>query len=117
MNKIKVQTLLQQWIGLIDVSEHKSKMKARQSVTGLDGRIRRTIGKPVIFDFDTYQDQQKIQNSLCQELPHLANIVRSQPEIMDGYQWTRRDFIELYAEHFRLVVGKLQKIIDQATDV
>lgn len=117
MNYTTAQTLLKQWIEIIDASERRSKENAHKSLNGLDGRIRRTTGQPVIFDFDTYQDQQKIQNLLCQELPHLANIIRSQPEIMDGYQWTRKDFIELYSEHFRLVVGKLQKIIDQATNV
>ncbi|GAF76308.1 unnamed protein product [marine sediment metagenome] len=117
MNHTKVQLLLKQWMEIIDASEQKSKEKARQSPNGLNGRIRRTTGQPVIFDFDTYQDQQKVQNLLCQELPQYANLIRSQPEIMDGYQWTRRDFIELYAEHFRLVVRKIQRIIDQATDV
>jgi len=110
-NKIKVQVLLEEWNELIDASEHISKTKANANVGGLEGRILRTIGKPVIFDYDTYERQQRIQNLLCQELSELTDLIRSQPEIMDGYPWTRKDFIELYFEHFRLVVEKLQQII------
>ena len=113
MNKIRVRKLLRQWTNLINIGEQTSKIKAAKSGDGLMARIKRTTGQPVIFDFDTYEDQKKIQNELCKELPQWADIIQSQPEIMDGYNWTRRDFIELYFEHFRMVIEKLQQIIDQ----
>lgn len=117
MDKIKVRTLLERWAILLNTGEKTSREKASKNGDGLSGRIRRTVGKPVIFDFETHKDQQEIQNLLCQELPRWADVIRSQPEIMDGYPWTRSDFIDLYFGHFRLVVEKLQRIIDQSTTV
>ncbi len=117
MNEIKVRELLKQWTTLINMGEQASKTKAEKSPDGLLGRIKRTTGQPVIFDFETYDDQRIIQNSLCMELPQWSNVIRSKPEVMDGYQWTRSDFIELYFGHFRLVVEKLRRIIDQSTIV
>lgn len=112
MNIVRIQELLRRWTTLIEIGEQASKEKASKNVGGLSGRIRRTTGRSVIFDTNTYENQQKIQNLLCQEIPQWADIIRSQPEIMDGYPWTRSDFIELYFRHFRLVVEKLQRIIN-----
>lgn len=115
MNRIKIQALLEQWTELINVGEQASKEKADKNGDGLDGRIKRTTGKPVIFDFDTYKNQQKIQNLLCHELPEWTNIIRGQPDIMDNYAWRRGDFIELYYRHFRLIVEKLHRIINNSS--
>lgn len=117
MNEIKVHKLLKQWTILINTGEQASKTKAKKSANGLMGRIKRTTGQPVIFDFKTFDDQKEIQNSLCRELPQWGDIIRSKPEIMDGHPWNRNDFIELYFEHFRLVVEKLTRIINQSTVV
>ena|GEM_PF-5616803 len=117
MNTMKVQQLLDRWDTLLEMGEQASKAKASKNADGLEGRIRRTTGTPVIFDFDTYEYQKDIQNSLCQELPQYADLIRSTPEIMDGHAWTRGDFIELYFGHFRLVVEKLRRFIGQTTDV
>lgn len=117
MNKTKIQELLQQWTELINLGKQRSIEKANKSLGGLKGRIKRTTGKPVIFDSSTYKDQQQIQHLLCIELPQLANLIRSQPVIMDGYSWIKNDFIDLYFEHFCLVVEKLQRIIGQTRGV
>lgn len=117
MNKSKVQTLLRQWSGLIDVNEQLSKEKASQNTDGLRGRIKRTIGTPIVFDLKTHKDQQKIQSTLCQELPQWNDLINSQPEIMDGHPWIREDFIELYAGHFRVVVEKLERISGEIVKV
>lgn len=116
MSTIKIETLLEQWIDLIDISEEVSREKAGKNNNGLSGRIKRTTGNPIIFDLETHRSQKTIQNLLCQELPQWADLVRSQPDIMDGYQWTRKDFIDLYFGHFRLIIEKLQQIINQITE-
>ncbi|KKN91110.1 hypothetical protein LCGC14_0219750 [marine sediment metagenome] len=113
MNKETVIKLLKKWDATIDIGEQVSKMKAQKNVGGLMGRIQRTVGRPVIFDTQTLDDQKIIQNSLCKELPQWSDVIRSQPEIMDGFKWTRGDFIELYFGHFRMVVEKIRKIIDK----
>jgi hypothetical protein len=117
VNTVKVQQLLDRWDTLLEMGEQTAKTKASKNADGLEGRIRRTTGTPVIFDFDTYENQKYIQNSLCQKLPQYANLIRSTPEIMNGHAWIRNDFIELYFGHFRLVVEKLRRLIGQTTDV
>jgi hypothetical protein len=117
MNKTKIFELLEQWKDLINIGEQKSRVKATKSKDGLLGRIKRTTGQPVIFDFDIYNDQKEIQNKLCKELPHLTNLIRSQPEIMDGYPWIRGDFIELYYEHYRIIIKKIRQFILKKTNI
>jgi len=113
MNKDNVALLLREWKCLVATGEEVSKKNAGKSKGGLFGRIKRTRGHPVVFDFNTHSTQLQIQEELCNELPAWADVIRSQPEIMDGHPWTRGDFIELYYSHFRLVIEKLQKITHQ----
>ncbi len=114
MNNTKILELLEQWSNTIKDGECASISKAETSDGGINGRIKRTKGQPIIFDSKTYDNQKSIQNSLCQELPQWGDLIRSQPELMDGYAWTRKDFIELYFEHFSLVIEKLTKIVNQS---
>lgn len=113
MNAVKVEKLLKQWHVILDIGEHQSKYKASKSRDGLIGRIKRSTGQPVIFDFETYEKQKAIQKTLCLELPEWSDVIRSKPEIMDGYHWTREDFIELYFGYFRIIVDKLQRITEK----
>jgi len=117
VSKQNVQVLLEQWKKLIDIGEQVSIQKARRNKDGLKGRIRRTSGMPVIFAFDSYDKQRKLQNLLCKELPQFADLIRSTPEIMDGHPWKRKDFIELYFSHYRIVVEKLRRLTSQSTNV
>jgi len=117
MNKTNIRTLLTQWSELIDSGKQISIERASSSLSGLRGRIKRVTGKPVIFDFRTYEKQKTIQDSLCKEMPRFTDLIRSIPEIMDGHSWIKEDFIELYFEHFLLVVQKLQRITDRETPV
>lgn len=116
MNVIKIRGLLEQWAQLLYIGEKLARRKAETYHGGLHGRIKRTTGQPVIFDLETHENQKTIQKSLCQELPQWADLIRSQPEIMNGYPWIRSDFIDLYYEHFRLVINKLQQILDNNTE-
>ncbi len=117
MNVVVVKELLAEWIELIDESKKACIKKARKAADGLKKRIKRTSGKPVVFDFKTYEQQQRIQNALCAELPKWADLIRSEPEIMNGYSWTSSDFIDLYHSHFIVVVEKLNRIILQKGDM
>ena len=117
MNQTKVQKLLNKWITIIEVGELASTMNAAKMRGGLDGRLKRTTGSPVVFDEISYVEQRTVQNQLCKELPQWSNVIRSNPEIMDGYSWTRNDFISLYYNHFRLVVEKIRQIVSRPTTV
>jgi hypothetical protein len=114
MNKTVVQDLLTKWITCVRQGKMRSKQKAhQQKPDGLSGRIKRTTGKPVIFDFKSLSDQNIIQGLLCKELPELSSLILSEPEIMDGYSWTRKDFIDLYFRHFEIVIEKIRRIAEQ----
>lgn len=116
MNKTKVLNLLDQWTVVITIGRNISGKKAEQIDGGLSGRIKRITGTPVIFDLETHEKQIKIQKLLCEELPQWINLINSKPAI-GGYAWTRKDYIELYFNHFRLVVGKLHEIISRQITV
>ncbi len=111
MNKVVVKELLAEWTELLEQSKKACLKKAGKIFGGLKRRITRTSGKPVVFDFKTYGQQQKIQDALCVELPKWADLIRSEPEIMNGYSWTSEDFIDLYHSHFAIVVEKLNRVI------
>jgi hypothetical protein len=113
MNNKAVKELLKQWIDLLVYGKKTSKEKAESNPGGIDGRIRRTTGRPVIFDSEYHAKQLTLQDSLCKELPQWADVISSQPEIMDGYEWTRKDFIDLYFGHFLVVIEKLNRIVKQ----
>lgn len=117
MNQEKIKDLLRRWSIALDIGEHQSKEKASGCKDGLGGRIKRTKGQPVIFDMTTHKTHSQIQNDLCKVLPEWSDIIRSTPEIMDGYHWTRNDFIELYFEHFRVVIEKIDRIIAKQNSV
>jgi len=116
MNKTKILNLLDQWTAAITTGRVAATKGARRIDGGLFGRIKRTTGIPVIFDLESYESQTKIQKSLCEELPQWINIINSKPAI-SGYAWVRRDYIELYFNHFRLVVEKLHGIINRQNPV
>lgn len=117
MNEVKVQALLKQWEIILEIGEQAAKTTAEKSTNGLLGRIKRTTGQPVVFDLTSYEKQKIIQNDLCKELPRWADVIRSKPEIMDGYSWTRKDFIELYFDHFQLVIEKLKRVVEKTSAV
>jgi len=112
-----VLKLLDDWTDLIATGEHISRVKASKRPGGLSSRIKRTTGHPIIFDADTYDSQQEIQKALCMQMPEMAHVIRSNPEIMDGHAWTCGDFIELYYSHFRLVVDKIRQVIEKQSNV
>ncbi len=116
MDKQKVYRLMSEWSMILEVGAEASIQKADKQPGGLSGRINRTTGHPVVFDSGTYQQQLAIQKQLCAELPRWADLIQSQPAIMDGHQWNRKDFIELYYSHYRLVIDKLREVMGRITN-
>ena len=112
MNKQIIADCLDEWTQNIASGRQRAKQKVDKQPGGRYGRIKRTTGQPIVFDIEFYQTQQKIQNQLCRELPHLASIIKSQPSIMDGYKWTRNDFIDLYFNYFEMIVEKIRAILN-----
>lgn len=113
LNINRINHLLDIWSKLLIVGEELAQDKVTKSNGSLDGRIKRTTGQPVIFDFETYKKQTRIQAELSTELPLLTDLINSQPAIMDGFSWTKRDFIELYFYHYNMVVQKLKDKVER----
>jgi len=108
MDSERIKKLLKQWEQLLESGEKIIKKKlSKISDGGLNGRIRRVSGAPVVFDDKINSRQKEIQEKLLVHLPHLAELITSEPAIMDGYSWKRRDFVDLYFSHFRVVVYKI----------
>jgi len=107
----KIKLLLRRWTSLLDDAELIWMEKA-EDCGGLSGRIKRTHGEHIVFDVHTNDEQIRIQNDLSSELPELSHIIKSDPSLMNGFQWQRADYIYLYFEHFRLVVEKISQILN-----
>jgi len=73
-------------------------------------RIHRSRGRPVVFDYLSYKKQKKIQDELVEELPHLKGVIYSEPAI-SGYTWKVSDYIDLYYDHYAIVIQKIDKAI------
>jgi len=112
MDVAKAKLLLEEWILLLDDAEITWLEKA-ENCGGLSGRIKRTNGDHIVFDIDSHKKQIQIQNALSSELPELAHIIKSDPSLMNGFQWQRSDYIYLYFEHFRLVIEKISQILNK----
>jgi len=111
-NRNKILGLLEKWERVLKEGEVISLEKAAKLSGGIHGRIKRKNGSPVIFDFCSHQQQQKIieeLKTLMQESSNAMILLNSEPAIMDEYDWKRLDFIDLYYSHFALVIEKLRK--------
>ena len=110
MNHESIEGLLTKWHGILIAAKMRIDSKIDQFSNGRDTRIKRTEGRPVVFDLRTAMQQKDIQDQLCVELPQLANVIRSEPAIQ-GYNWKVGDYVELYLQHYQLVIQKVREAI------
>ncbi|UCG02448.1 MAG: hypothetical protein JSW11_00350 [Candidatus Heimdallarchaeota archaeon] len=114
MSESQIRSLLKDWSDLLENGEKKAKTKASELKGSLLGRTKRTTGSPIIYEHKIYSQQSNIQKRLCEVLPKWTDLIMCQPTIlMDGHSWPRGDYIELYFSHYKLIVEKLQKILNQ----
>jgi len=111
--KCTVGKLIAEWLEVIISGAHQSRENAKKMSYGLQTRIRPKQNKPRILDHKTHIRQKQIQAALVKELPHLKNLIYSEPAITD-HDWKASDYIELYYEHFTIVVQKLCEITTDA---
>lgn len=110
LNKDKIEILLGEWLQNIISSITQSKQNAQKMSEGLNTRITRTFGRPTIFDRECYKKQKNLQKSLSKELPHLKDLIMSEP-FLEGYQWKAKDYIDLYHSHYLIVLQKITKVV------
>lgn len=107
--KYTVGQLIAEWLKIIILGIQQSRENAKKMSDGLQTRIRPKQNKLKILDHKTHIRQKKIQEELAKKLPHLKELIYSEPAITD-HDWKVSDYIELYYEHYTIVIQKLCEI-------
>lgn len=104
--------LLNMWEKVNKENAKNSREKAISLKGGLDVKIKIKDNAVVIYDYKTTKMQQQIQKELTSIFPErYASIIASKPAIMD-FDWKVNDYLELYFNHYRVVIEKLKGIIE-----
>jgi len=107
-----IEKLLEQWQKLLKINARSSLEKASLLKGGLKKRVK-LEGKTIIFDYPTTKIQTQIQKQLIELLPEHEILILSEPtEILD-FDWKVEDYLELYANHYNLVVVKLLETVER----
>jgi len=104
MNEFKVQQLLNKWYDLT-AATHKSCLENTKQTDRIIVQDNK-IGVP---DY-AKQEQQKIVDELCQELPQLEELIRSEP-YLENLEWKTMDCIEIVFNHYNLVIQKVRDFL------
>lgn len=99
--------LLAKWRKILHTGKERAILKISKLPDKLNGRIKRTDGEPIIFDLESYQQQKSVQRELQKLLPDLSDIITMQPSALEGYEWTREDYVDLYFSHYNLIIDIL----------
>lgn len=75
-----------------------------------NAKTHRKGKSPIVFDADSYRDFLKVRDDLCKKLPKFKNIIISEPEIIMDDLWLISDYLELYINHYKIVIEKLRNI-------
>lgn len=113
LEKSTVGELIAEWLKVIIVGSQQSRENVKKMSDGLQTRIRSKQNKLKILDHKTHIRQKKIQELLAKKLPDLKGLIYSEPAITD-HDWKASDYIELYYEHFTIVIQKLCEITTNA---
>ncbi len=111
MNKREIQQLLSLWkstlrLGFNNSNDIVDEIRKRDP----QKKIHRTTGPPVIYDRLTFHSQIGLQAQLCKLMPEHIEIINSEPALT-GHDWPIKDYVELYYNHYNLVVTKLKEIL------
>lgn len=105
--KTTVGLLIAQWLEVIMLGTHQARKNAKRMSEGLQTRIKPKSNKqPRVLDHKTHIRQKAIQAKLVKILPNLKPIICSEP-VMTDYAWKVSDYIDLYYDHYIIVIQKL----------
>jgi len=113
VNSTKIKIILENWKQAIILGKKEAIEKINKMPDGKSGRIKRIVGSDIVFDLKYYRNLLAFRDQLCLELPHIADIIRSDPNLLDGYTWTRGDYVDLYFSHYEMVVDKIAQAISK----
>lgn len=112
LKKATVGELIGEWLKVIILGTQQSRKNVKKMSDGLQTRIRPKENKLKILDHKTHIKQKEIQAALAKKLPDLKELIYSEPAITD-HDWKASDYMELYYEHYTIVV---QKICEMTTN-
>jgi len=113
LEKSTTGELIAEWLKVIILGSQQSRENVKKMSDGLQTRIRPKQNKLKVLDHKTHIRQKKIQELLAKKLPDLKELIYSEPAITD-HDWKASDYIELYYEHFTIVIQKLCEITTNA---
>ena len=108
-----IEKLLEKWKKILKINAKNSIEKASQLKGGLKRRVK-LGGKAIIFDYQTIKIQNQIQKQLIELLPEYETLILSEPAILD-FDWKTEDYLELYSNHYNLVVDKLLEVVGKVS--
>lgn len=108
MDKERVQGLIQEWCVILIQGKARAQLRY---LTIPKIFVPRTGPGVEVFDRMFYEEQYEIQMSLCEELPEFIQMMFSEPDL-DNDNWKVNDYIELYLNHYFLVITKIQEILE-----
>lgn len=112
VNYNKAIDLLNRWEKVNKENAKNSREKAISLKGGLDGRVKIKNGEITIYDYKTTKQQEHIQKELISILPEKYKaVIISEPAITD-FNWTVKDYLELYFGHYKTVIDKLRGIVE-----
>lgn len=63
--------------------------------------------KKISIDPEKEKQQTKIQNELCEELPQLEDIIKSEL-VLASLKWKTLDYLDLTYGHYKLIIQKIK---------
>lgn len=98
MNEFKVQQLLNKWSDLIAAAhkDHTNNTSDRDRIIIQGNKI----------DLDGFA-QPEIVKELCEELPQLESLIKSEP-YLENLEWKTTDCIEISFNHYNILIGKVK---------
>lgn len=109
IKKDTVGKLIADWLEILIIGRQTAYKNARAMSHGLNTRLKIKKSRPKVLDHKTHLIQKRIQATLVRRLPNLEHLICSEPAIMD-HDWLVEDYIELYYDHYTIVIQKLCEI-------
>jgi len=112
IDKTKINKLLSRWRKIITFYEDAVNV----IINPFYGRmVKQDAGKKIIVNKKYYVKIKIIQKQLCSLLPKYKDTILAEPEL-DG-EWKVQTYVSLFFSHFRMIVDKLQKFVNEQEDI
>lgn len=110
IDKANIEALLSCWEHIMEEDAHIVRDKIAQLPGGINGRLKRMTGSVIVFNAEGRKQLQNIRLAITKMVPELKNLIMSDPDfLLEGHPWKRGDYVELYFEHYKILVDKIRQ--------